>query len=166
MAVILTIIYVGGYFISESFITSYLMLERRKFETASIMVRFFTKTTTHSFCLYTQTKCKQWHLQWQYVFAHLTLHKRVGSGRNHLTPVQCWAWVKGLRPRKKKANSAPINWNQLLLTRREALQLSIAWNYKRRMCFFFSVHVQRLISKTQENKLDSNAECRNEPTSL
>lgn len=40
VAVILTITYVGRYFISESYIASYLMLERRKFETASIMVSF------------------------------------------------------------------------------------------------------------------------------
>lgn len=103
VAVILTITYVGRYFISESYIASYLMLERRKFETASIMVSFHQNC--YSLFVFTQTKCKQWHLQWQYVFTyapHLTLHKRVGSGRNHLTPVQCWASVKGLRPRKKK----------------------------------------------------------------
>lgn len=58
---------------------------------------------------------------------------------------------------KKRANSPLINRSQLLLTRRETLQLSIAWNYKRRMRFFFSRHVLQLLSvaasQTEKNKL-------------
>lgn len=100
VAVILTITYVGRYFISESYIASYLMLERRKFETASIMVSFHQNC--YSLFVFTHKQNVNSNVNVFTYAPHLTLHKRVGSGRNHLTPVQCWASVKGLRPRKKK----------------------------------------------------------------